>query len=154
VVPWARHLRHGLTAAIVAVSAASLAQPSNPYASAQADLRHFNEALARPMAADYFRVLVEVRQGKLVETFWLNHVRHEGAVYTGRLETIPRVLVSLNLGQQLRLEAKDILDWHYQDRATRTIYGHYNLCAEFQSLLAPEAAEQMAYWRVACKPAP
>jgi uncharacterized protein YegJ (DUF2314 family) len=128
------------------------AQLSTPYASAQENIKYFNEALAQPEKSDYFRILVEVQRGKLGEHFWLNRVRLDGNVYVARLETVPRIATDLKLGQELRVEAKDVLDWNYQDRVTRTIYGHFNTCAEFKAMAPEEAAEQMSYWNVACKP--
>lgn len=128
------------------------AQLNTPYASAQENIKYFNEALAQPEKSDHFRILVEVQRGKLSEHFWLNQVRLDGNVYVARLETVPRLATDLKLGQELRVEAKDVRDWNYQDRVTRTIYGHFNTCAEFKALPSEEAAEQMSYWNVACKP--
>jgi len=128
------------------------AQLSTPYESAQENLKYFNEALAKPENSDYFRMLVEVRRGKLSEHFWLNRVRLVGNVYVARLETVPRLATDLKIGQELRVEAKDVLDWNYQDLVTRTIYGHFNTCADFKALPPEESAEQMSYWNVACKP--
>ena len=128
------------------------AKSSSIYAIAQRDLSHFNNALSQPAKFGSFRILVELHEGKASEQFWLNHVRRDGSKYVGVLETVPRLLSNVKLRQEIPLEPSDILDWNYENRVTRTIYGHYNACAEFKALPADEAAEQIAYWRLACAP--
>jgi uncharacterized protein YegJ (DUF2314 family) len=145
------NLRPLFAIALAASSLSSLARDVIPYNDAQQHLHYFNEALAAQGSAQ-FRILVEVRQGTKREQFWLSKVRREGVGYVGRLETIPQQLSSVHLGQDLHVQSTDVLDWTYQDGATRTIYGHFNTCAEFKVLPTEEAAEQMAYWNIACKP--
>ncbi|GLS97886.1 DUF2314 domain-containing protein [Piscinibacter gummiphilus] len=130
----------------------AIAEEPNPYAAAQAELHYFNEAIADPKRATLPRVLVEIREDKKTERFWLNHARLDGKEYVGRLEAIPREVSSLQFGQEVRVQGKDVLDWTYQDRESRVIYGHYNVCSEFKAMSKKEAKEQMTYWGVACKP--
>lgn len=140
---------YGLAATVCAA-----AKAPSPYETAQAELHYFNEALADQKTIFSPRVLIEIREHKKAEVFWLNKVRLDGNEYVGRLETIPRTVSGLHLGQEVRVQAKDVLDWNYQDRESRIIYGHYNVCSDFKAMPKKEAREQMAYWRVACKPKP
>lgn len=133
-------------------NSASAAHPNSIYANVQSDLRHFSNALAQPEKFGAFRVLVELSEGKNREQFWLNHVRKDDGAYIGVLETSPRVLSSFKLRQEIKVVAPEILDWNYENRVTRTIYGHYHACAEFKALPGEEAAEQITYWRLACAP--
>lgn len=139
----------GLTTAFCAP-----AQVAPTYTAAQAELHYFNEALANPSRASLPRMLIEVSEGKKSQLFWLNRVRLDGKEYVGRLETIPGAISSLTLGQELRIKAKDVLDWQYQDRDNGVIYGHYAVCSEFKAMPKKEARKQMTYWRIACKPKP
>ena len=131
---------------------ACVAQPSGAYSKAQSEISHFNNALAQPVKFGSFRVLVELREGEKSERFWLNHVHRDENKYIGVLETTPRLLSNFKLRQEIQLEPTEILDWNYESRVTRTIYGHYNACAEFKALPTDEATEQITYWRLACAP--
>jgi uncharacterized protein YegJ (DUF2314 family) len=147
-----------LITTLVVIAALSLgncacaAEPSSIYTNVQGDLNHFNNALAQPAKFGSYRILVELKEGKNREQFWLNRVRRDGNAYIGILETSPRVLSSFKLRHEIRLEAPEILDWNYENRLTRTIYGHYNACVEFKALPAEESTEQITYWRLACAP--
>ncbi|MBC3830971.1 DUF2314 domain-containing protein [Undibacterium amnicola] len=132
----------------------AVASGLDPYRTAQAELHYFKQALANPESMARARVMIELREDQKTEIFWLGQVHLDGEEFVGKLETIPRHLLGVQLGQEIRIQAKDVLDWNYQDRKSRIVYGNYNVCAELNSLPKREAKEQMAYWGAACKPKP
>ena len=130
----------------------SVAHDASTYKQAQENLRYFTEALENPNSYDYFRILAKVRQGKKNEPIWLDRVRKVSGQYVGKLTVTPKDSHHIRNYQEIAVNARDILDWNYQDKITHTIYGHFNACKEFKSLPVDEATDQMAFWNIACTP--
>jgi len=126
-------------------------EESSPSKMAQAHLAAFKNAVReRPDWATRFRVLVELREGKQSESFWLNDVKLENNRLFGRVSAIPRLLKKQALGRWIEISGDQILDWTYEHPQTREISGHFHLCSEWRSLPDKEFKEQKEYWRVRC----
>jgi uncharacterized protein YegJ (DUF2314 family) len=126
-------------------------QPQSPTAAAQQALPKFLLAVQeRPSWASRYRVLVELGSGASKERFWLNDFRAESNAFSGQISSVPQVAEGLRLGQRVQVLPERILDWTYENPASRKISGHFHLCAEWASLPAEEAREQREYWGVLC----
>ena len=148
-------MRRSIALAVVMLAwhavAAAEAKAASPTAAAQQALPKFLLAVQeRPSWASRFRVLVELRAGTSRERFWLNDFRRESNGFSGQVSSVPRVAEGLRVGQRVPVLPEQILDWTYENPATRKVSGHVHLCAEWASLPTEEAKEQREYWGVLC----
>ena len=82
-----------------------------------ANLSEFRRRLeAADPAAQDFEVQAIVREGELDELLWLLQVRAVSGGFVGAVRYDPKVLKSVQRGQQLRIANEDVRDWSYFER--------------------------------------
>lgn len=99
-------------------------------AKARAGVDGFLALAARPPAgAGKFAVKLAVRDGEMVEYFWIsNFVDRDGnGAYVGLLDNTPRMVRNVKQGQAMSFRRDDIVDWMYVERGA--IKGNFTACA-------------------------
>ncbi|HEY0464515.1 MAG TPA: DUF2314 domain-containing protein [Polyangiaceae bacterium] len=108
-----------------------------------AKLPEFRNVLARaePGTHDY-EVEAVVTEGALSERLWLDDVREVAGNFQGSVSANPKLLKSVQRGQQLSVAPEDVVDWAYYDRS-RPVGGETRLVAA-QQKRAAELAQALA----------
>lgn len=89
--------------------------------------------------ADGFGVKVAVREGDMVEYFWISPFARRGDTFSGKLDNRPRAVHSVALGQTITFSQNEIVDWMYM--AGTRMMGNYTARALLQSASPAERAE-------------
>lgn len=97
-------------------------------AKARAGVDEFLTLAARPPAgAGKFAVKLAVRDGEMVEYFWISGFVNQGQFYVGLLDNTPRMVKTVKQGQAMTFRRDDIVDWMYVERGA--IRGNFTACA-------------------------
>lgn len=124
-----------------------IAAPDDPemqgaYDNARRTLNYFlGVAKTPPADTRGFALKVGVVEGDEMEFFWVYpfHQNEEG--FSGRINVEPERLDSVFKGQVIEFDRSQIVDWTFEDQATRVMHGNYTGCVLLQRE-APEYAEQ------------
>jgi len=95
---------------------------------ARASLADFFAAMRHPTSSmSAFAVKIPIRDGDVVEYFWITQVSATGGGFSGRIDNTPRDVSNVVEGQVIEFRQEDIVDWMYLDG--RRMKGNFTLCA-------------------------
>lgn len=97
-----------------------------------------------------YRVLANVRAGGQTEAIWLDNFKAADGGFTAVLQSAPRVLKGLGVGQSVTFTEADIVDWSYEDQSLGKLRGNHLQCAELRDLRQAEYDEQLDYLGLLC----
>lgn len=81
----------------------------------------------RPPNSRAYALKVAVRDGDRVEWFWIRDFVREGSRFRGAIDNTPRVVRTVQNGQQIAFQRADIGDWMYLQDGR--MMGNYTACA-------------------------
>lgn len=109
---------------------------------AQATLSEFLElAESPPEQSKSFAVKVQISEGDVTEYLWVYPFEEKAGAFTGRLNEKPQQLAGLDEGEEISFKRNDIVDWTFDNRATKTMEGNFTGCVAL-AREAPEHVEQ------------
>jgi uncharacterized protein YegJ (DUF2314 family) len=90
---------------------------------------------------DGFAVKIPIRDhpGDDAEYFWIDPFRNDNGHFSGRINNKPESVRSVKLGQTVKFEQSDIVDWMYLDG--NKMKGNYTACALLKSAPRQEVEE-------------
>ena len=83
-------------------------------------------------------VRVKVSEGKVTEYVWLHPFEKNGKAFKGTVNGAPSLLKKLKLGDTVKFQRKDIVDWTYYERKARRMHGNFTTCAQLTKAPAAE----------------
>lgn len=81
----------------------------------------------RPPNSRAFAVKIPVRDGNMVEWFWVNNFVRDGDQFRGAINNLPRSVRTVREGQDVRFTRSDIVDWMYMHDGR--LKGGFTSCA-------------------------
>ncbi|MBL8590249.1 MAG: DUF2314 domain-containing protein [Methylobacteriaceae bacterium] len=118
-------------------------------AKARAGVDGFLALAARPPAgASKFAVKLAVRDGEMVEYFWISGFVNQGQFYVGLLDNTPRMVKTVKQGQAMTFRRDDIVDWMYVERGA--MKGNFTACALLSKESPAEREKFMKTYRLTC----
>jgi uncharacterized protein YegJ (DUF2314 family) len=110
------------------------------FAKARASLDDFLARAAKPGPQDSaFALKVAIWEGANTEYFWVNNIAQHGEAFAGELNNEPRMVKRHKLGERIRFQWAQIVDWTYLDRTQRRMFGNFTACALLSKEPAAEA---------------
>lgn len=107
-------------------------------------------AASPPPNTDSFALKVGVSDGDQTEYFWISPFERTDASFSGRINNSPRVVSSVQEGEEIQFERSDIVDWTYENTAEGKMYGNFTACALLSHESEEEAAEFKAHYGLDC----
>lgn len=99
-----------------------------------------------------FAVKVGIGGGGEVEYFWITPFSRSGDAFTGRLDSEPQLVNSVQMGQEFQFKRSQIVDWTYMDRENRRMVGNYTACALLAHESKDDAEQFMSEFGLTCEP--
>ena len=83
-------------------------------------------------------VRVKVSEGKVTEYVWLHPFEKSGKAFKGTVNGQPSLLKKLKLGDTVKFQRQDIVDWTYFELKARRMHGNFTTCAQLAKAPAAE----------------
>jgi uncharacterized protein YegJ (DUF2314 family) len=118
---------------------------------ARATLPDFLTLAAAPKPnMDGFAVKIPIRDhpDDDAEYFWIDPFTNDNGHFSGRINNRPESVHSVKLGQTIKFEQSDIVDWMYMDGST--MKGNYTACALLKSVPRAEVEEFKKRFGLVC----
>ena len=107
-------------------------------ARAQAEVESFIEELANPTGEDH-AVKAPVKDGEIVEHFWLTNLTHRDGKFSGRIGNEPGSVKNVTFGQPWTIAKEDITDWMFM--RDDKLHGNYTMRPLLTVMPPAEAAK-------------
>ena len=91
-----------------------------------------------PSGHSDFSVKIGITEGDDTEYFWVSPFREQAGSFVGTLNNEPRMVTSVQLGQEINFSRDQIVDWLYHHNGK--MVGNFTACAMLKS--EPEAERQ------------
>lgn len=125
-----------------AISAPGDPEMQAAFDKARRTLNYFLDvAESRPPDTRGFALKVGVAEQDQIEFFWVYPFQREEDGFSGRINSEPELLNSVFKGQVIEFDRSQIVDWTFEDQATKIMHGNYTGCVLLQRE-APEYAAQ------------
>jgi uncharacterized protein YegJ (DUF2314 family) len=109
---------------------------------AQATLDTFlAKAKQPPAGTSAYALKVTVQEGRDTESFWVEEFTWSDASFTGRINSEPRLVKSIKLGQIYKFGRSQVADWKYFDEKNGKTFGNFTACALLSQQPPAQAAE-------------
>jgi uncharacterized protein YegJ (DUF2314 family) len=120
-------------------------------ARAQAGLAAFLELARAPRpTVTQMAVKVAFHEGRNSEFFWISPFEEKDSHFVGVVNNTPEYVHSIELGQEITFEKRDIADWYYTEN--NRMYGNFTFCAMLKRLSPQEADEMREKYEATCEP--
>lgn len=109
-------------------------------AKAQGSLDTFLATYAKPPAgASQFRLKVRITDRNGTEHFWVMPFKKTGTGFSGTIANEPKIVTSVENGQEINFKRADISDWGYAQNGKQK--GSFTVCALFKTMSAQEVRQ-------------
>ena len=110
-------------------------------AKARAGLDDFLKLAANPKpGTTNYSVKLPIYNNGKSEVFWITPFTVEGNVIRGKINNAPQFVSNVKLGQTVKFQKANIVDWMYVDENSKRIVGNFSLCAMLKK--APPADQE------------